>query len=465
MQRLYRGAKVIILAGGILLFILSLVMPPFKGLSREGMRSMGLFFLIGSLWMTSPIPPSVTGFLVLGLIPLLNILSPVRTFSLFGNRAVFFILGAFILAAGLMKTGLARRIGMYILYLFSRTPQRLLVGILLTSALLSLIMPEHAVAAMLFPILLDISHRLDGKDSRRYSAWLFLSMAWGAVVGGIGTPLGGARAPLAMGMLEEEFGIKMSFLQWTKFALPASLLGITAAILWLLWGTRKIKEINIGEVRDEARGEIAKGHSLTIDERKISIIFGLALVSWIFFSKKIDMAVTAIIASSLLFVLRVLLWKEVEEYVNWGVILMYGGAIALGSSLVESGAAKWLTLHFLSPFVKDPTLFLIVSVTIAIFLTEWISNVATVALLLPIAFGVAHASGYNPIFITLLITIPSGLAFSFPMGTPPNAIAYSSGKYPIRFAFFNGARLSLTMIVLLVLLFKFVWPTLGVVLK
>ena len=157
------------------------------------------------------------------------------------------------------------------------------------------------------------------------------------------------------------------------------------------------------------------------------------------------MAVTAIVTSSLLFVFRVILWKEVEEYVNWGVILMYGGAIALGSSLVETGAAQWLALHFLTPFVKTPLTSMIAFVVIAIALTEWISNVATVALLLPIAFGVANTMHFNPVAITVGVTVPAGLAFCFPMGTPPNAIAYSAGRYSIRFSLINGLKLNITL--------------------
>lgn len=242
---------IVICAG--FLFALSLIISPFQGLSKAALQSIGIFIFIGALWITAIIPPAVTGFLVLGLIPLLRVLSPAHTFSLFGNRAVFFILGAFILSAGLMKTGLARRIGLIMLLLFSNSPFKLLLGVFITSLVLSLIMPEHAVAALLFPVILDISHHLDGEEDKRYSRWLFLVMAWGAVIGGVGTPLGGARAPLAIGILEEEFGIKMSFIEWTKYALPATLVG------------------------------------------------------WVFLSEMIDMAVTAIVASSLLFVFRVIL--------------------------------------------------------------------------------------------------------------------------------------------------------------
>ncbi|MGM0472109.1 MAG: SLC13 family permease, partial [Bacillota bacterium] len=206
---------------GILLFILLLFLPAPQGLTAAGKNSFAVFVLCLSLWVSQLLPLSVTGLLGIALIPLFNILGLEETFALFGNKAIFFILGALILAAGLYETGLGTRIAAKIIGLFGDSPKKLLIGILISSGSLACIMPEHAVAALLFPIVLEIATSLDLQPlESNYGKLLFLAMAWGAIVGGITTFLGGARNLLAVGLLEKQYGITIDFLEWIKYSWP-----------------------------------------------------------------------------------------------------------------------------------------------------------------------------------------------------------------------------------------------------
>jgi len=193
---------------GIILFIIFLVTPTMAGLTPAGQRALAVFILILTFWVSHVLPLSVTSILGIALLPLLNVMSIEHTFSLFGSKAIFFILGALILASGLYQTGLGSRLAFKIISFSGSSPLKLLYGIMFTAAFLSLIMPEHAVAALLFPIVLEIAVSLDLKPlESSYGKLLFLTMAWGTVIGGITTYLGGARNLLAVGLLEKHYGI------------------------------------------------------------------------------------------------------------------------------------------------------------------------------------------------------------------------------------------------------------------
>lgn len=462
MNRILRRIKNGIIVFGIVVFVLSILLPPLAGLSIKGQRSLGLFFLTVSFWITgSPIPPAVTGLMILGLVPILGILPANETFALFGNRAVFFILGAFMLSAGLMKSGLARRISVNMLYFFKGSPYRIALGIFLTTDILAYFMPAHAAAALIFPVVMRLVHDLSlSREHRWYEATLFLAMAWGSVIGGIATPLGGARAPLAIGMLQEEFGIAIQFFKWTMMATPLSIAITVFGTFYLYLLT---KNFSFGSTQVSELKTLSLDLSpMTTNERKMLWTFVTALILWVFFNKFLDMAVVAILAAVVLFLIGVVNWRDVEDYVNWGVILMYGGAIVLGKTLLESGGADWLSAHLLLPLASTPWRAFLVFAIVAIILTEAMSNVATVAFLLPIIYSIVGHVNMPPFFATLTIALPSGLAFMLPVGTPPNAIAYSSGRYSIAYGIRRGLPFVIVSITLLVLVAKFLWPLMGI---
>jgi len=446
-----------ILLLGVFLFLFFVFVHPIPSLSTEAQNNIGLFFLTASLWTTNYLPLPVTGLLIFVLLPVLKILSPSDSFRLLGNRAVFFILGAFILSTGLLRTGLARRIALNFLKIFRDDFLKTLRGVFLIAFILSLFMPEHATAAILLPVVLEITHILSIKRGSREGKLLFLSLAWGAVIGGIGTMLGGARAPLAVGMLYETFGIKMSFIKWSLFALPVALAVGGIAILFQTIFVRKADEkITLNKLPEQ------KFPPLKREEKYVIIVYLITLFLWVFLNKYIPLSLSALIGAILLFATRTVKWKDAQDYVNWGVIIMYGGAIALGTSFVKSGAATWFASSIISFTGIPPFLILALLSLFSIFLTEFMSNTAAVALLLPIGFGISQSFSITPIAVTLAITIPGGLAFMLPVGTPPNAIAYSAGYYSIKDSVKYGVLLNISSWFILLLFIKFLWPLLGV---
>ncbi|SIQ32346.1 SLC13 family permease [Halanaerobium kushneri] len=458
---MFKYLKEIVKYTGIIFFIILLVMPTMTGLNPAGQRALAVFVLVLSFWVSHVLPLSVTSLLGIALLPLLNVMTIEYTFSLFGSKAIFFILGALILASGLYQTGLGSRLAFNIISFSGKSPLKLLYGILFTAAFLSLIMPEHAVAALLFPIVLEIAVSLDLKRlESNYGKLLFLTMAWGTVIGGITTYLGGARNLLAVGLLEKHYRISIGFFEWIKYSWPIPfLLLIVFAVIIARFAKIDIEDTSRSLEKLQAESE-AKG-SFSKAEKKLVLILGSVVFSWLFLSNLINIAVTALLGGVLVVALRVVDWQEVESYVNWGVILMYGGAVVVASSLVETGVTDWMAARFFSQLELAPFLFIILLAIFTSILTEGVSNVASVAVILPLAFSAAEAYNLNPVILTLSVALSGGLAFLLPMGTPPNAIAFSSGYYQIKDALKWGLVLKVIGWLIYILVARFYWPLIG----
>jgi len=450
---------VLLLAFSIFFLFLHFFKP--EGLSPEGQKALAIFLLCLILWMTNVIPLAVTSLMAIVLLPLLGVLDTKTAFSLFGNPAVFFILGAFILAAALMRSGLSTRLALFFLTRIKKSPGSLLLGVILSSAFLAFWMPEHAVAALMFPLVLEVASSLDLKPKESsYGKALFISLAWGAVIGGVATFLGGARNPLAIGMLWEEFSLKISFLEWMIATVP-----IVVAMVFLAYGFIrlffKIDIESIASAEKKLQERIHRLGKMSKREKIVGLIMVATVICWMTLSNTIGLANIAILSAVSLFLFNVVPWKEIEEYVNWGVILMYGGAISLGFALDHTQAAAWLAKNALSSSKVTPFVFIIVITFIAKFLTEGISNVATVAILLPLGFALGQTYGISPIIVVYAVAIPAGLAFSLPMGTPPNAICYASGYYRISDLIKAGLVLNVISWLLFLLMVKLYWPLIG----
>jgi len=313
----------------------------------------------------------------------------------------------------------------------------------------------------MFPIILEIARSLKLKPRESsYGKALFLSLAWGAVIGGVATFLGGARNPLAIGMLWEEYRIRIGFLEWMIAVVPIVLVMLIFAYAVIrIFFKIDIKDVTLAE--NSLKEKIKKLGTMQRQEKAVGIIMLITIVCWMTLGNKIGLASIAILSAISLFVFNIIPWKEIEEYVNWGVILMYGGAIALGFALDQSQAAEWLARQALSPFKITPIVFIIIITLIAKLLTEGISNVATVAILLPLGFALGNTYNLSPVIIVYVIAVPAGLAFSLPMGTPPNAVCYASGYYKVSDAVKAGIILNIISWITFLLMAKIYWPLVG----
>lgn len=455
---LERNWRWVVYAALAMLLVNSTGDPWAQGLDPKAQRALAIFMVCIVLWVFNLLPLMITSILALVLPPIMGVMPAQEAYSLFGNKVIFFLLGAFILAAALSRSGLAERITLTALRLSGGSPRRLSIGIYVTGAVLSTVMSEHAVAALLFPIVLELCRVME-LEPRRSSLGrlLFLSMAWGCISGGVITLLGGARGPLALGILFQTTGTSIGFFEWVLDLLPASLLTLGAGygLLALFFPIEKTQAAPAEEFLRKRERKLGR---LSVRELAVGAIMAATIYSWVMFEHVLGLAEVSLLAVVALFALRLINWREVEESVNWGVVLMYGGAVALGFTLSKSGAAHWLAESLLQGSSPSPFALIALLAVLTILLTEAVSNAAVVSVLMPLGLALAEPLSVDPKAVTYAIAYVSGLPHVLPMGTPALALAFSSGYLRVRHSVVAGLAFNLVLLVIFLIMVKFYWP-------
>ncbi|MDQ6994313.1 MAG: DASS family sodium-coupled anion symporter [Mariprofundaceae bacterium] len=442
------------------MFVIGMSSDAPQGLNDSAWYALLIFFLCLVLWITQLLPLAIKSLLGLELLTMLGVLPASEVFALFGNPAVFFILGAFMLVAGVIQSGLSEHVALNVLIRAADKPKRLLWMMMLLPALMACVMPEHAVAALFLPIAWEIVRALGLKKGHVYGQALFFALAWGAIIGGVTTLLGGARGPLALALSSELTGETFSFFTWTLAAFPMVVLLLCVAALLLRQMTRHVV-LDLFQVQayfEQRRLELG---DLSIKGWLMAGLMMVTVLAWLLAGHANSLASISLVAVVSMFVLRIVTWSDIEKHVSWSVVLMYGGAIAIGKALSDSGAAVWLAQTLiLGDMVGLALLALLVLLTL--FFTEAVSNAAAVAIVLPIAIPVGLASGFDPVAIALTIGLVSGFAFILPMSTPPNAMIHATGYLRSSSMLRYGGILSLSAFVIFMLVSQYWWPVVGI---
>ena len=446
---------------GVFAVLLGLQGP--NDLSLEGYKVLCLFILCVSLWSTNLIPLSITSLLAIASVPLLGIMDASQAYSYFGNKAVFFILGVFILSAAMIACGLSTRISIWIMEHWSGTPGQLVTSIYCFAAFSSCFMSEHAVAVILFPVIHEIAQSLNLKrDNSVFGKSMYFAMAWGCIIGGAMTVLGGGRVLLGVEMLEKATAGQqtLGILQYTKLSFPLVILLLAGG--WVALKVLFPSDIqNIDRARKALKQKATVMGKLTFQEKGIALVMGATLFCWFGYGDQLGVANIAIISIVLLFVLNLITWKMVEAHINWAIVLMYGGAICLGEVMSESGAALWLAKQIFSGLIESSVVFLLVIALLSTLFTTFMSNSAVIAILLPTAISMSPAYGISPALATMTVILPSNFAFILPIATPASALAYSSRFLNLKEMIWSGSILSLMGLVFYLFLLMFYWPMIG----
>lgn len=439
-------------------FVISI--SPLDDFTHQGQQALAVFAVASILWVTNIFPIAITGIIVLFLLPVSGAISSSVAYSYFGNSSVFFILGAFILASPVMRSGLSTRIAIAMITKLGKSPRRLLFSIFILANLLAFIISEHAVAAMLFPIVLEIIKATGVSHNSRFAFAAFLSMGWGAVIGGTATLLGGARAPLAIGMLQSNTDQTISFLQWTLWTLPVVVLISAVTLLLIYWLTRK-SNVNVASARESLL--IYKNQLGNISPREVKtvIVLSITIVLWVLYGTNWGLDWIAFLGVILAFVLKITNWHEVEEDVKWGIFIMYGSAIALSATLTSTGASLALVEMILKTGLTSPLLIFIMIILLAFILTEIMSNAAAVAVLMPIGLALAAEYGIDPRAIAVGIATCAGLTFMLPVSTPAMAIITHSNYVRPKDVLLYGLSLKIIGFFIFLAVAQYYWPLVG----
>ncbi len=441
-------------------------------------RTIGLAAWMVIWWITEAVPLPVTALLPLIFLPLANISPIAEAASAYANPVIFLFMGGFMLALALQKHRLHERIALNILRFTGTSGNGIILGFTIATAVLSMWVSNTATAVMMLPIAISVTDLLlsDAKlssDERKFALGLMLSIAYAANIGGFMTIIGTPPNVVMAGYLGTLVNYEMTFSRWLLVGIPC---GITMLAIVYLLTTRILIRNNLKSVEgskqlvDEKLKELGPvGH----DEKLVIAIFGLTVFAWMFKAQINDLLganlltdhVTAMAGGAAMFIIpsgikpiRTLLDWEDTRNLPWGILLLFGGGISLAASMEKVGIIDHIGT-FVAGYGNINKLLLVLIVTgIVLFMTELMSNVALVTIMLPVLIAVATGMDENPLLLVIPATMASSCAFMMPISTPPNAIVYSSGYIRIKDMMRAGFILNILAVLILAVFTYYLVP-------
>ena len=464
---------------GPLTFFVFLIFGQFEGLSNSGQSVLASTLWIAIWWVTEAIPIAATALLPIILFPLSQGMELPTTTESYGHKYVFLYLGGFLIAIGIEKWNLHKRIAINIISFIGTDVRKVILGFMIATAFLSMWISNTATSVMMLPIGVAIIKQLKDNpaslenENTIFGKALMLGIAYSASIGGIATLIGTPPNLVMAGVISEIYNYEITFFNWFIFGFPISII-----LLFFCWYyiTRVAYVFNQREFPG-GRSEVNRLKNdlgpISYEEKIIAIIFALAGFCWItrsFLLQSIlpvlDDTIIAISFGLILFVIpskaktnTLLNWKDTIQ-LPWGVIILFGGGMAIAKAFEISGLAIWLgelmtTLNALPFFIL--IIFLIAAVN---FLTEITSNLATTAMILPVLASLAFEIGVHPFGIMIGAAVAASCAFMLPVATPPNAIVFGSGYLKIPDMVSRGIVLNIFSIILIAVMVYFILPLL-----
>lgn len=435
-------------------------------LTREGKGAIAVFLLAAIWWIFEVVPIGVTSLTIAVLQVLFMIRDPGTAFRDFMDPSVLFIFGSIIIGMVFTKTGLTRRMAYKMLSIVGERTGMIYLGCFVMTGLLTHFMAHTAVAATMFPLLTAI-HALyaDEGEITRFGKGLFIGMAYVAGAGSIITLLGAARGAVALGFYKDIMGVDISFFTLSWYMFPVGWL-----MIFLLWGFFllffKPEHSRMPGLKEKASGMYKELGRWTYKELlSAGIVLGTILVIALknFIPALADLHKTGIILCSTIsfFLFNILTIDDLEE-MPWNIILLFAGAMSMGFCLWETEAARWLAVHWLLLFQTSPPLIFILGMAFFVMMmTNFIMNVAAIAISLPVALVVAPYLGVSSEVILFSSLVVSGMPFLLLVGAAPNAIAYNSRQFSTGEFFLWGIPASILLMLAVWLAVTFIWPLMG----
>jgi len=430
---------------GVVALLLAIFAPTPDGLSREGLIVAGLVGLMAAWWITEALPLTATALMPFLVLPFASVMDAKETASAYYSPILFLLLGGAFIALAIERVGLHRRLSLGILRLAGRHagPGRLLLAFMASAAILSMMISNTSTALIMMPVALAViaSAGLADGDTDGLSGALPMGIAFACSIGGLGTLVGSPTNAIAVGLLDETIGVQISFAQWTLYGLPVVIIGIPLAA-FIIARVQRVGSRSFDA--DAARAAIPIERSWSAPEKRLVPVVAITFLLWmgqpllgpLLPEGSLTDGTIAIAASLALFLLpdgtgRALLnWDEANR-APWGVIMMFGGGLALAAGMTASGLAAWLG-DALLPLSAVPLLLVALCVVaMVILITEFASNVATASAIVPVVASLIVALGAQPELLAIPVAFAASWGFMLPAGTGPNAIAWSTGRIRI----------------------------------
>ena len=478
MENSYSIQKKIGLILGPVLFLVLYNLPT-TIISAEADKVIAIAAWMVVWWITETVSISVTALIPLVMFPLLGIMDMKDVTANYGSPIVFLFFGGFVMALALEKVGLHVRIALNIVKITGTSPDRVILGFMMATAFLSMWISNTATTVVMLPIALSVIdlliHDEDGftKGDKNFALSLMLGIAYAANVGGIATIIGTPPNTIAVGFLENEYGIQVSFLHWMMMGVPFTMIMIGVIYLVLvkfIYPNHLSNQQQSNQVIDSKLAELG---SLQKTERRVLIIFCVTIFLWITriyineylpFLKLSDTGIS-VLAAFAFFTIPfqfskgefTLDWKDTVK-LPWGILILFGGGLALAKGMSNAGIIDYIGQLVAANKGLSVFTITIILIVIMLFMTELMSNVALVAIFSPVIAGIALGLDTEILYMLVPIAMSASCAFMLPMATPPNAIVFASGYIKVSEMAKAGIFLNLISILLIILFAFFVVP-------
>jgi sodium-dependent dicarboxylate transporter 2/3/5 len=489
--------KYIALFAGLAIALFLYFVNPFS-VSDNAARVLAIAGLMITWWVTEALPMPVVALLPLILFPLFNIAKLEDTAAPYANPVIFLFMGGFMLGLAIEKWNLHKRIALNIVRLTGTSGNRIVLGFILATGLLSMWLSNTATTMMMFPIALSVIHVMKENHTSEkahlsnFSLTIMLAIAYASNIGGIATIIGTPPNVAYVGYMEKNFpSLHLSFVNWMMICTPLAIL-LLFSLYWVM-----VKWLFPNRIQSDSttkrliKEELVKLGPLSVSEKRVLIIFAGTAFLWItrdilnkhvfpwlgkilatdLFSIRLDDTIIAILCAVALFICpsgknvtikeeegSLLEWSDTSK-MAWGILLLFGGGIALANVMEKAGLIEDLG-QWLAHFSHNPLILLIAVTIVSIFISEVMSNIAQVIVFAPVVSALAVAVGMNPVLLGIPMTLAASCAGMLPMGTPPNAIVFASGHIKFRQMVKAGLVMNIISIIFIILFSWFLLPLL-----
>lgn len=476
--------RLLALSAGLLVAAFLYIVNPF-GVPEPASRVLAVAGLMITWWITEALPMPVVALLPLVLFPLLGVNTIKATAASYGNEVIFLFMGGFMLGQAIEKWNLHRRIALNIVRATGTSGNRIILGFILAAGVLSMWLSNTATTMMMFPIALSVIHVMkenqEGGNYRHFNLSLMLAIAWASNFGGISTVIGTPPNVQFVGYFEKKYNTNIDFVDWMLLCTPLAL----ALMLTLYFlSTRVLFPNHIKPslaAKKHIQGELQLLGAFSKPEVRVLLIFSCTALLWILKDLinhsqglfKLDDNMIAMAGGITLFIVpagnkkksvteqssgALLNWEDSKE-LAWGILLLFGGGIALADALEKAGLITQLG-QWLGQYAGGGLLLVFIITVLSIFISEVMSNVAQVIVFSPVVCSLADSLGMNPLLLGIPMTLAASAASMLPMGTPPNAIVFASGHIRLKDMVKAGLVMNLVAIVLITLFSWYLLPLL-----
>ena len=453
-NRSYNTPQLVGLFLGPLLFILTLIFVNPEGLPPEAKAILASTIWIATWWITEAIPIPATSLLPIILFPMTGGLDVSSTTSAYGNDTIFLFMGGFMIALTMEKWDLHKRIALTIISIIGTNTERIVLGFMVATGFLSMWISNTATAMMMVPIGLAIIYQVSdalkddpsidtSKENFGFGKALMLGIAYSASLGGIATLIGTPPNTLLAGAVNEIYGIEITFAQWMLFGVPLAWIFILVAWVYLvkIAYPQKLKHLPGGnEVIRQQKTDLG---AASYEEKAVFTVFIAVALAWISRSFVLDAfapdlevtdAMVGLIAAMILFIIpsknrkgdHLLDWATAVK-LPWGILLLFGGGLAIAAGFTNSGLSEWIGSQLIGLQGVNVLIIVLVVAALVLFLTEITSNTATASMMFPIMASLAVALSIHPYALMVTAAVAASCAFMLPVATPPNAVVFGSG--------------------------------------